>query len=162
MQEADTKGHIWFNFIYMQLVKNLPVMQETHVWSLDWEDPLEKEMATYFSIVTWRIPWTGESMELQRVGHHWATNTHGMCRIGSLLEKTLMLERLKVGEGGSRGWDGWMASPTQWTWVWSSSGRQGRTGNPGILQSIGCKELNTTLLLNNNNNNRIGSSTEGR
>ena len=39
------------------------------------------------------------------------------------LEKTLMLERLKAGgEGDDRGWDGWMASPTQWTWVWASSG----------------------------------------
>ena len=32
-------------------------------------------------------------------------------------------ERLKVGEGGDRGWDGWMASPTRWTWVWANSGR---------------------------------------
>ena len=41
--------------------------------------------------------------------------------------------------------------------------RQGRTGKPDILQSIGCKELDTTLLLNNNNtHNRIGSSTGGR
>ena len=42
-------------------------------------------------------------------------------------------ERLKAGEGGNRGWDGWMASPTQWTWVWASSGRQWRTGKPGML-----------------------------
>ena len=39
------------------------------------------------------------------------------------LEKTLMLERLKAGkEGDDRGWDGWMASPTGWTWIWVSSG----------------------------------------
>ena len=66
-KKLDTKGHIWFNFIYMQLVKTLPVIQETHVWSLGWEDPLEKEMATYFSIVTWRIPWTGKSMEYKEL-----------------------------------------------------------------------------------------------
>ena len=36
----------------------------------------------------------------------------------------------------SRGQDGWMASPTQWTWVWESSGRWWRTGKPGVLQSI--------------------------
>ena len=35
-------------------------MQETHVQSLDWEDPLEKEMATHSSVVTWEIPWTEE------------------------------------------------------------------------------------------------------
>ena len=42
------------------MVKNLPAMQETQVQSLDQEDPLEKGMATYSSILTWRIPWTEE------------------------------------------------------------------------------------------------------
>ena len=41
-----------------QVVKNLPAMQETWVQSLDWEDPLEKGMATQSSILAWRIPWT--------------------------------------------------------------------------------------------------------
>ena len=41
-----------------QMVKNLPVMQETWVRSLGWEDPLEKEKATHSSILAWRIPWT--------------------------------------------------------------------------------------------------------
>ena len=41
-----------------QMVKNLPAIQETWVRSLDWEDPLEKEMATYSSILAWRISWT--------------------------------------------------------------------------------------------------------
>ena len=40
-----------------QLVKNLPVMQETWVRSLGWEDPLEKEKATHSSILAWRTPW---------------------------------------------------------------------------------------------------------
>ena len=39
-------------------------------------------------------------------------------------------ERLRAGEGGDRGWDGWMASPTQWTWVWADSQRQWRMGKP--------------------------------
>ena len=56
------------------MVKNLPVMQETQAQSLDWEDPLEKEMATYSSILACRIPWTEkpgrlQSMGSQRVGH---------------------------------------------------------------------------------------------
>ena len=42
------------------MVKNLPVMQETRVRSLGWEDPLEKEMATNSSILGWRIPWMEE------------------------------------------------------------------------------------------------------
>ena len=41
-----------------QRLKHLPVMQETWVRSLGWEDPLEKEMATHSSILAWRIPWT--------------------------------------------------------------------------------------------------------
>ena len=57
-----------------QMVKNLPIMQETWVQSLGGEDPLEKGMTTYSSILAWRIPWTEEpgglwSMGLQRVGH---------------------------------------------------------------------------------------------
>ena len=57
-----------------QSVKNLPAMQETHVQSLGWEDPLEKKMATHSSSLAWRIPWTEEpgglqSMESQRVKH---------------------------------------------------------------------------------------------
>ena len=57
-------------------------MQETWVWSLGWEDSLAEGMATYSSILAWRIPWTEEepgglqSMRSQRVGHNWATNTH--------------------------------------------------------------------------------------
>ena len=44
-----------------QMVKNLPTMQETRVQSLGWEDSLEKEMATHYSIFAWRILWTEES-----------------------------------------------------------------------------------------------------
>ena len=47
-------------------------------------------------------------------------------------------ERSKAGgEGDDRGWDGWMASPTQWTWVWVSSGSWWWTGKTGMLQSMG-------------------------
>ena len=45
-------------FLVAQLVKNPPVMQETWVLSLGWEDPVEKEKATYSSILAYRIPWT--------------------------------------------------------------------------------------------------------
>ena len=56
------------------MVKNLPAVQETQVRFLGQEDPLEKGMATYSSILAWRIPWTEEpdglqSIGLQRVGH---------------------------------------------------------------------------------------------
>ena len=51
-------------------------------------------------------------------------------------------ERLKVGEeGDDRGWDGWMASPTQQIWVWVNSGSWWRTGWPGMLQSTGLQRV---------------------
>ena len=46
------------------MVKNLPAMQETWVWSLGWEELLEKGMATHYSILAWRIPWTEEPARL--------------------------------------------------------------------------------------------------
>ena len=57
-----------------QMVKRLPVVRETRVRSLGWEDPLEKEMVTHSSTLAWKIPWTEEpgrlqSMGLQRVRH---------------------------------------------------------------------------------------------
>ena len=63
------------------MVKNLPAVWETWVRSLDWEDPLERGMATHSSILAWRLPRTEEpgglqSMGLQRVGHDRVTNTH--------------------------------------------------------------------------------------
>ena len=51
-------------------------------------------------------------------------------------------EGLKAGgEGDDRGWDGWMASPTRWTWVWIGSGNWWCTGKPGTLQSLGSQRL---------------------
>ena len=68
-------------------------------------------------------------------------------------------ERLKAGgEGDERGWDYWMASPTQWTWVWASLGSWWWTGKPGVLQSTGCKELDSTEWLIWTELNRTSSS----
>ena len=66
-----------------QMVKNLPAMEDTRVWFLDWEDPLEKGMATHLSILAWRIPKTEEpgglqSVGSQGVGHEWLTHTLGL------------------------------------------------------------------------------------
>ena len=70
-------------------------MQETQVWSLGWEDLVEKGMATHSSSLAWRIPWTEEpgglqSMELQRVGHDGATNN-----CATLEKKKLQIIRMK-------------------------------------------------------------------
>ena len=69
------------NFPVAKMVKNLSVMPETRVKSLDWEVPLEKGTAIHSSILTWRILWTEkagwlQSVGLQRVRHDWVTNTH--------------------------------------------------------------------------------------
>ena len=51
-------------------------------------------------------------------------------------------ERLKAGgKGDDRGWDGWMASPSQWTWVWVNSGSWQWTGRPAVLQSMGSQRV---------------------
>ena len=64
-----------------ELVKNLPAMWETWIGSLCWEDPLEKGKATHSSILAWRIPWTVQSMGMQRVGHNWVTFTFFLLNI---------------------------------------------------------------------------------
>ena len=69
--------HIYIYSLVVQLVENGPVMQETLVGYLCWEDSLEKVMATHSSILAWKIPWTEEpgglqSMGSQRVRHDWA------------------------------------------------------------------------------------------
>ena len=65
---------IFLGFPYGSAV-SLPAMWETWVWSLGWEGPLEKGMATDSSILAWTIPWTIQSMGSLRVGHNWATFT---------------------------------------------------------------------------------------
>ena len=74
-------------------VKNLHSMQETWVWFLGGEDPLEKGMTTHSSILAWRIPWTEEpgqlqSMGLKRVGPDWATNTQTHWYLDNLQHET--------------------------------------------------------------------------
>ena len=101
-----------------------------------------------------RVPWTarrsnqsilkeispGHSLEglmlklkVQDFGHlMWSTH----------LKRPWFWERLRAGgEGDDRGWDGWMASPTQWKWVWVNSRSWWWTGRPGVLQSMGSQRV---------------------
>jgi len=58
------------------------------------------------------------------------------------LKRPWCWKRLKAGgEGNDRGWDGWMASPTQWTWIWVNSGSQWWIGRPGMLHSMGSQRV---------------------
>ena len=82
----ETSKHYFFQSssltgasLVAQRVKHLPAMQETQIWSLGWEDPLEKGMATHSSTLAWKIQWTEkpgrlQSMRLQRDGHDWVTS----------------------------------------------------------------------------------------
>ena len=83
-----------------------------------------KEISPEYSLETLML-----KLKLQYFGHL-------MQRMDSL-EKTMMLGGLKAGEGDDRGWDGWTASLTQWTWVWASSESWWWTGKSGMLQSMG-------------------------
>ena len=66
---------------------------------------------------------------------------HLMWRV-DLFEKTLMLGKLRAGgEGDDRRWDGWMASPTQWIWIWVDSGSWWWTGRPDVLQFMGSQRV---------------------
>ena len=73
----------------------------------------------------------------------WSSNTLATwCEKPIHWKRPWCWERLKTGrEGDNRRWDDWMASPTQWTWVWANSGRWWRTGKPGVLQSLGLQRV---------------------
>ena len=72
-------------------------------------------------------------LKLQYFGH--------LMRRADSFEQTLMWERLRAGEGDNRGWDGWMVSPTQWTWVWVDSGSWWWTGKPGVVWFMGSQRV---------------------
>ena len=77
----------------------------------------------------------------------WSSNALATwCKEPTHLKRPWCWERLKVGgEGGDKGWDGWMASLTQWTWVWVNSGSWWWTGRPGMLQFMGLQRVRHDL-----------------
>ena len=77
--ESDTIEWLYYSLVAQRVIKRLPTMWETLVWSLGWEDPLEKEMTTHSSILAWKISWTDEpgrqqSIGSQRLRHDWMTS----------------------------------------------------------------------------------------
>ena len=110
-----------------------------------------------------RVPWTARRSNRKSVlSVHWKdwcwswnSNTLATwCEELTDLKRPWCWERLReAGEGDDRGWDGWRASPTQWTWVWVGSGNWWWTGRPGVLWFMGSQrvqhdwatELNWTL-----------------
>ena len=128
------------------------------MWELDYKKA-ERQRIDVFKLWCWRrllrVPWTARrsnqsilkeispkysleglmlKLKLQYFGH--------LMRRTDSMERPWCWERLKEGgEGDDRGWDGWMASPTLWTWVWVSSGSWWQSGKPGVLQSMGSQRV---------------------
>ena len=73
----------------------------------------------------------------------WSSNTLATwCEELTHWKRSWCWERLKArGEGDDRGWDGWMASPARWTWVWVNSRSWWWTGRPGMMQSMGSQRV---------------------
>ena len=126
----------------------------SHVWMRETIKKAECQKMDAFKLWCWRrllrIPWTVRrsnqsilkeysleglilKLKIQYFGHL-------MQRTDSL-ERLWCWERLKAEEGDNRRWDVWMASPTQWTWVWANSGSWWWTGRPGVLQSMGSQRV---------------------
>ena len=145
------------------------VMYGCESWTIN---KAEHQRVDAFELWCWRrllrIPWTERrsnhsilkesvlNIHWKGCCESWKSNTFGhlMWRTGPL-EKPWCWERLKAGgEGDNRGWDGWMASPTRWTWVSVNSGSCWWTGRPGVLRSMGSQRVGhdwanwTKLVLN--------------
>ena len=125
------------------------VMYGCESWTLK---KAEHQRIDAFELWCWRrllrVPWTARRANqsiLNEISHwkdwcwSWNSNTLATwCEELNHLKRPWCWERLKAGgEGDNRGWDGWMASPTQWTWVSVNSGSWRWTGRPGMLQSMG-------------------------
>ena len=127
------------------------------MWELDHKEgwtPTNWCFQAQFSRRLLRVPWTARrsnQLILKEINPEYSLEGlmlklklqyfgYLMWRADSLEIRPWCWERLKAwGDGDDWGWDGWMASSTQWTWVWASPRSGWRTGKPGVLQSMGSK-----------------------
>ena len=132
------------------------VMYECDSWTIK---KAEHRRIDAFELLCWRrllrVPWTARRsnqsiLKENSPGVHWKdwcwnwnSNTLATCcEELTHWKRPWCWERLKVGgEGEDRGWDGWMASLIQWTWVWVDSGSWWWTGRPGVLWSMGSQRV---------------------
>ena len=128
------------------------------IWELDYKKA-ERWRIDAFALWCWRrllrVPLTARKSNQSIVkeispGVHWkdwcwnwSSNTLATwCKELTHWKRPWCWERLKArAEGDDRGWDGWMSSPTQYTWVWANSGSWWWTGRPGMLQSMGSQRV---------------------
>ena len=131
----------------------------SHVWMLDYKESWALKNWCFWTVVlekTLESPL--DSKEIQPVHHKgnqswifigrtdgWSWNSNALatwCEESTHWKRPWCWERLRAGgEGDNRGWDGWMASPTHWTCVWSSSRSWWWTGKPGVVQSMGSQRV---------------------
>ena len=121
--------------------------------------PGEHQRTDAFELCCWRrllrVPWTARrshqsilkeiNLNIHWKDRCWSWNSDTLatwCEELTHWKRPRFRERLKAGgEGDDRGWDGWMASPTQWTWIWASSRSWWSTGKSGVLQSMGSQRV---------------------
>ena len=116
-----------------------------------------------YSLFTYLTYWRRSSLGFIWSEWYWNWNSSTLatlCEEMTHWKRPWCWEGLGAGEGDDRGWDGWMASLTWWTWVWVNSGSWWWTGRPGVLQFMGSQsrtrlndwtELNLTYLLQDSN-----------
>ena len=139
------------------------VMYRFENWTIKKDEHLRIDA---FELWCWRrlmrVPWTARKSNqsiLKEISHEYLLEglrlklklqSFGyLIRRTDSQKKTWCWERLKAGrEGDDRGWDGWMESPTGWTWVWASSGSFDGQGSPVCCSPWDGKELDTTEWLN--------------
>ena len=128
MWELDYKENWTWKYWYFWTV----VLEKTLESPLNCKEiqpSILKEITPGCSLEDWCWSWNSNTLATW-----WAEMTH--------LKRPWSWERLKAGgEGDDGGWDGWIASPTQWTWVWVNSGSWWWTGRPGMLQFKGSQSV---------------------
>ena len=135
----------------------------SHVWCESWTiKKAECWRTDAFKLWCWRrvfrVPWTVRRSNLsilKEINSEYSLEglmlkfqyfDHLMWR-ADLLEKTLMHRKIEGRRRwGNRGWHGWIASLTQWTWIWANTGSKWRTGKPGMLQSMGSQKVGQDLV----------------
>ena len=129
----------------MSLGRLRELVMDREAWHAAWCSWGRKELDTTgrlnWSGLNWtdtEFPWFTGRTDLKLKLQSLAT----WCEELTYLKSPWCRERLRAGgEGDDRGWDGGMASPTQWTWVWVGSGSWWQTGKPGVLQSMGLQRV---------------------
>ena len=107
------------------LQTSIVVLKKTPESPLDSQSEGRLTLNTHWKYWCWSWSWSSSILVIS-------------CKQKTHLKSLCCWERLRAeGEEGVRGWDGWVASPMQWTWTWANLGRWWGTGRPGVLRSMG-------------------------